>query len=63
MAAPLVERIGISPAIAAEVASLPRSFHREPGDRIVVATACVLGATLLSSDQAIIDAALVRTID
>ncbi len=63
MAAPLVERVGISPAIAAEVAALPKSFHRDPGDRILVATARVLGATLLTSDQHIIDAALVRTID
>lgn len=62
MAAPLVERAGISPAIAAEVAVLPKSFHRDPGDRILVATARVLGATLLTSDQDIIDAALVPTI-
>ena len=47
VAPPLVQRHGISPAIAAEVAALPDSFHRDPADRILVATARVLGATLL----------------
>lgn len=63
VAAPLVERVGISPAIATEVAALPKTFHRDPGGRILVATARVLGATLLTSDQDIIDASVVRTID
>ena len=61
-AAPLVQRYGISPAIAAEVAALPASFHRDPVDRILVATARVLGATLLTQDRRIIDAALVDTV-
>ena len=59
---PLVQRIGISPAIAAEVAALPRSFHRDPADRIIVSTARVHGATLLTCDRRIIDAALVATV-
>jgi len=53
-AEPLVRRIGVSPAIATEVAALPPSFHRDPADRIIVATARVLGAKLLTSDDAII---------
>ena len=61
-APPLVRRHGISPAIAAEVAALPESFHRDPADRIVVATARVLGATLLTQDRRIVDAALVDTL-
>ena len=61
-APPLVRRHGISPAIAAEVAALPESFHRNPADRIVVATARVLGATLLTQDRRIVDAALVDTL-
>jgi PIN domain nuclease of toxin-antitoxin system len=60
-APPLVERCGIGPAVAAEVASLPDSFHRDPADRILVATARVFGATLLTRDQRIIDAGLVAT--
>ena len=38
VAPPLVRRHGISPAIAAELAMLPDSFHRDPADRILVAT-------------------------
>lgn len=61
-APPLVQRLGITPAVAAAVATLPDSFHRDPGDRIIVASAQLLGATLLSHDQRIIDAALVPTL-
>ena len=62
-APPLVRRHGISPAVAAEVASLPDSFHRDPADRILVATARVLGATLLTQDRRIVAAALVDTLN
>ena len=58
VAPPLVRRQGISPAIAAEVAALPDTFHRDPADRILVATARVLGATLLTQDRRILDASL-----
>lgn len=61
-ALPLVQRVAISPAIAAEVAALPGTFHRDPGDRVLVASARVLGATLLTQDRRIIDAELVRTL-
>ena len=61
VAPPLVRRHGISPAIAAEVAALPDSFHRDPADRILVATARVLGATLLTHDRHILDSGLVAT--
>lgn len=59
---PWVELHAISPAIAVEVAALPASFHRDPGDRIIVATARVLGARLLTLDEAIIDSGLVPVI-
>ena len=58
-APPLVRRIGISPAVAAEVAALPASFHRDPADRIIVATVRLLGAKLLTSDHRIIESKLV----
>lgn len=54
VAPPLVRRQGITPAIAAEVARLPDSFHRDPADRILVATARILGATLLTRDDRIV---------
>ena len=62
VAPPLVRRQGISPVVAAELAVLPDSFHRDPADRILVATARVLGATLLTQDRRIVDAGLVATL-
>lgn len=61
-AAPLVRRIGITPAIAAATAALPATFHRDPADRILVATARILGATLLTVDERIIGSAIVPTL-
>ena len=62
VAPPLVRRLGISPAIAAELSALPDSFQRDPADRILVATARIFGATLLTQDSRIVDAALVKTL-
>ncbi len=62
VAPPLVRRLGISPAIAAEMAALPDWFHRDPADRILVATARTLGATLLTQDRRIVDSELVETV-
>ena len=62
VAPPLVRRHGISPAVAAELASLPDFFHRDPVDRILVATARTIGATLLTRDRRISAAKLVDTL-
>ena len=61
-APPLVRRCAISPAVAAAVAVLPDDFHRDPADRIIVATAQVHGATLLTRDTRIAAAKLVPTV-
>ncbi len=61
-APPLVRVQGITPDIAAEVAALPRTFHRDPGDRLIVSTARVLGLPLVTRDRRIIESGLVRTI-
>lgn len=61
-APPLVRRLDLTPAIAAEVAALPTTFHRDPADRILVATARVHDATLLTLDTRIIESRLVRTL-
>ncbi|MGE0489539.1 MAG: type II toxin-antitoxin system VapC family toxin [Vulcanimicrobiota bacterium] len=61
-APPLVRRCPVTPAIAAQVASLPESFHRDPADRLIVSTAILEGATLLTSDQRIINSRVVTTI-
>ncbi|AAY61552.1 PIN domain protein [Rickettsia felis str. Pedreira] len=44
----------ISPEVAAESVSLMDDFHGDPADRIIVATAKCLGATLLTRDQKIL---------
>ncbi len=62
VAPPRVQRQGISPPIAAGVAALPETFHRDPADRILVATARTLGASLVTSDQRIADSGLVPVI-
>lgn len=62
VAPPLVRRVAISPAVAAEVAALPDSFHRDPADRILVASARVTGSTLVTQDRRIVDSGLVPTI-
>ena len=62
VARPLVRRHGISPAVAAELASLPDILHRDPADRILVATARVTGATLLTRDRRIVESQLVDTL-
>lgn len=61
-APPLVRRMGITPAVAAEVAALPSTFHRDPADRIIVSTARLLGATLLTRDRLIQKCGLVPTL-
>jgi PIN domain nuclease of toxin-antitoxin system len=63
VASPLVECIRITAAVAAEVASLPETFSRDPADRVIVASARVLGATLLTRDTRIIEAGLVPTLE
>jgi PIN domain nuclease of toxin-antitoxin system len=62
VAPPLVRRIAISPAVAAETASLPASFHGDPADRMIVASARIVGATLLTQDRRILESGLVATL-
>ena len=61
-APPLVRRIGITPAVAGEVAALPAGFHRDPADRVLVASARVLGATLATADRRIVESGIVPTL-
>lgn len=55
-----VRVVPITPSIAAEVAALPASFHRDPADRVIVATARVLAAPLVTRDRRITESRLVR---
>ena len=43
------------PQIAVEACSLPEVFHRDPADRLIVATARVANATLMTRDRRILD--------
>jgi PIN domain nuclease of toxin-antitoxin system len=45
----------LSPEIAIEAYALPEAFHRDPADRLIVATARVANATLMTRDRRILD--------
>jgi len=47
--------IELTPEIAMESCRLPGDFHRDPADRIIVATARTHNLTLLTKDRKILD--------
>jgi PIN domain nuclease of toxin-antitoxin system len=51
LAQPGVTLAPLTPAIALESSNLPGTFHGDPADRIIVATARALKARLLTSDK------------
>lgn len=53
LAHPGITVIGLTPEIVLESTRLPGSFHRDPADQMLVATARVLGVPLLTSDERI----------
>lgn len=55
-----VRVIPVTSAIAAEVARLPKTFQKDPADRLIVATSRVLNHPLLTFDRAIVRTRLVR---
>jgi PIN domain nuclease of toxin-antitoxin system len=61
-AAPRVEVYPVTPSIASEIVSLESTRGWDPADRIIIATARVLGVPLVTSDTRIIDSKLVPTI-
>jgi PIN domain nuclease of toxin-antitoxin system len=50
LAYPKVVVVPLSPAIVVESARLPAPFHKDPADEIIVATARVLSAPLVTYD-------------
>ena len=48
-----VQLLPVTPRIAAEVARLPESFHRDPADRLIVATSRVQRIPVLTHDEGI----------
>lgn len=55
-----VQILPITTAIAGELVRLPASFHHDPADRIIVATARVHDLPLVTMDRAIRASKLVR---
>jgi len=54
LAFPGVRLKGLSPSVAIESTRLPGQPHRDPADRILIATARLLGAALVTRDEAIL---------
>lgn len=52
----------ITPQIAVESARLPQPFHKDPADRLIVATARVHDLTIITSDDKILDYPHVATL-
>ena len=55
-----VRILPVSVAVAFELASLPETFHRDPADRAIVATARAHGLPVLTRDRKIIDSGLAK---
>lgn len=55
--------IGIDHRIAIEAYKLPGRFHKDPADRMLVATARINDLTLVSADERILAYRAVRTLD
>jgi PIN domain nuclease of toxin-antitoxin system len=51
---PGVRLKGLSPSVAVESTRLPGQPHRDPADRILIATARLLGAALVTRDENIL---------
>jgi PIN domain nuclease of toxin-antitoxin system len=57
LALPGLHLVPLEPEIAVASARLPFEMHADPADRILVATARQLGATLVTADQTLLDLA------
>jgi len=57
-----LEVYDLNPKIATESCNLPGEFHKDPADRIIVATARINDISLITKDRKIIDYPYVKTI-
>ena len=57
-----IQILELTPSIAIESCQLPGSFHADPADRIIVATARINGATLITKDKNILSYPYVNSI-
>ena len=51
---PGIQLIELSPRICVESTELPGTFHKDPADQIIVATARILDAEILTADTKIL---------
>jgi PIN domain nuclease of toxin-antitoxin system len=56
-----VSVLGITPDIAALAMAFPETYPKDPGDRLIGATARAFGMTLITRDQRILASPLVRS--
>jgi PIN domain nuclease of toxin-antitoxin system len=61
LAYPGITLLPLTPQIAVESTTLPGSFHKDPADQIIVATARIHDCLLATADQKILDYPHVRT--
>ena len=54
LALPGIEVAPLTPEVAVQSTRLPQAFHGDPADRMIVATARVLDAVLITADKAIL---------
>lgn len=62
LADPRLELVSISPAISVRATRLGGSFHGDPADRLIVATAITESATLVTKDRQIQEYAAVQCV-
>ena len=62
LAYPGVRLLDLTPRIALESTQLPEGFHRDPADQLIVATARVHGAPLMTLDARILHYPHVQTV-
>ncbi|HIJ57164.1 MAG TPA: type II toxin-antitoxin system VapC family toxin [Deltaproteobacteria bacterium] len=59
---PYFQFIPVDNAIAIKSVNLPKPLHSDPADRIIIATAISLGASLLTKDEKILNYPHVKTV-
>lgn len=62
LADPRIELLPLSPAVAVRSTRLGRAFHGDPADRIIVATAILENARLVTKDRLIRDYPAVESV-
>lgn len=59
---PGISLLELTPRIVVDSTQLPKGFHKDPADQLIVATARILGCPLLTADARIQNYSHVRTL-